>query len=1217
MLRNNRKLISHFNHRISVGKNNFIVRSLENPICNNLLAVYQHSHVIKKENSVLSDLLDVLHLREAQLTCDTPLKEYANKLISNTNLPSYSSKIFDKNNESKSTNEPKIADSKLVDILNKNSKSTLPQSNKQKKIIDENTNMRIRFKKEFGDLKKEINKNKKMKEESDIDRQQKNFNDDVKTYVDICSRSKSMLPNAMRLVEYYTRDTKEEFTNSHTGNKSYRKITDIEIFNKLMFAFAKDGKIKKIIWCFDRLSSINVKPNLDSYLAALISIAHSNNNDNSTQNNSKSDFNKSLVMRILLDCEKSNLNISEAATSLNYSSEQMMAIEKALNLVNYKFRFVDTEDLSKKNSLTSHSSSRNNSNNKQAQSISYENKYYCSELSEKNTILKNFQDQIKIEKKFMIEVPSIYERSGDSLKSEQFKSFLKRRFREKITRNFVKLLNSLENSALNNDVRKFPADDKFLYPFLSIKDKKVYIDMLDKEVEILSQVSDYYSNSLRQISINIGSRIEDMFRKNCAQSDNDIEKIRKNYSRYIDHIFDSSDSDDSQRENWLKIMREEKLFNFQGIEPWSYEIKKRIGNILLEKVLLKSCTLPAKSKYGKEDNAFYKIYRTSGVYKDPQIKVHPLISKIFSTTLIFEANKLPMVTPPLPFYSMNKGGYLISDTKFFQTHPVPVEQLNMNSKFQSYMYPIYDSLNVLSSCPWKINTTLLDMIIKIFNEKGNKKLDVPQPSEEGPEIPEPPINTSDKKAYAIYMKKKIDAEKVRAEMHSLWCSELYRLSIANMYRDKVIWFPHNMDFRGRTYPIPPYFNHLGCDISRSLILFANGKELGKDGLDQLKLHCINLTSTMNKATLKERLDYADSIIDDIIDSAKNPFTGKLWWQQWEDKWQVLACCIELKNALETNNPEKYISHFPIHHDGSCNGLQHYAALGRDKKGAMSVNLAPAERPNDVYSTVLDIVEEARKKDEKTSETARILKGRIQRKVVKQTIMTTVYNVTFYGARRQIKGQLQDIEELKRNDVILKDSSLYLATKTFESIRKIFTAAKEIQDWFAQCSHLITYIREKNISWQTPLGLFIVQTYEKKLPSGTCVVPNIQKQRNAFAPNFIHSLDSCHMMLTSLHCQKAGIQFVSVHDCFWTHPSTAIEMNKICRDQFVALHSQPLLDNLSQYFMDNFGFTEHEIMMQEKHDIKQLMLKFNDVLMNVPQKGNFNLDDVKDSVYFFS
>lgn len=42
-------------------------------------------------------------------------------------------------------------------------------------------------------------------------------------------------------------------------------------------------------------------------------------------------------------------------------------------------------------------------------------------------------------------------------------------------------------------------------------------------------------------------------------------------------------------------------------------------------------------------------------------------------------------------------------------------------------------------------------------------------------------------------------------------------------------------------------------------------------------------------------------------------------------------------------------------DGSCNGLQHYAALGRDQAGAEQVNVAPADVPQDVYSGTAKLV----------------------------------------------------------------------------------------------------------------------------------------------------------------------------------------------------------------------------------------------------------------------
>ena len=138
---------------------------------------------------------------------------------------------------------------------------------------------------------------------------------------------------------------------------------------------------------------------------------------------------------------------------------------------------------------------------------------------------------------------------------------------------------------------------------------------------------------------------------------------------------------------------------------------------------------------------------------------------------------------------------------------------------------------------------------------------------------------------------------------------------------------------------------------RSLLLFAKGKPLGKKGFDWLKIHCINLTELKKKSPVKDRLAYADEVMEDILDSANNPLDGKRWWIQAEDPWQTLAACIEIRNALRhPEGPEKYISHIPIHQDGSCNGLQHYSSLGRDTYGATYVNVVPGEAPQDIYST---------------------------------------------------------------------------------------------------------------------------------------------------------------------------------------------------------------------------------------------------------------------------
>jgi DNA-directed RNA polymerase len=56
--------------------------------------------------------------------------------------------------------------------------------------------------------------------------------------------------------------------------------------------------------------------------------------------------------------------------------------------------------------------------------------------------------------------------------------------------------------------------------------------------------------------------------------------------------------------------------------------------------------------------------------------------------------------------------------------------------------------------------------------------------------------------------------------------------------------------------------------------------------------------------------------------------------------------------------------FFANQDGSCNGLQHYAALGRDVLGGRSVNVLPSPKPQDVYSEIAAIVEQKRADDEK-------------------------------------------------------------------------------------------------------------------------------------------------------------------------------------------------------------------------------------------------------------
>lgn len=296
-----------------------------------------------------------------------------------------------------------------------------------------------------------------------------------------------------------------------------------------------------------------------------------------------------------------------------------------------------------------------------------------------------------------------------------------------------------------------------------------------------------------------------------------------------------------------------------------------------------------------------------------------------------------------------------------------------------------------------------------------------------------------------------------------------------------------------------------------------------------------------------------------------------------------------------------------------------------------MNLANSgDRPADVYTGVAELVnKQIDEAAEKGDEMAQILKGNISRKVVKQTVMTNVYGVTFVGARAQIENRLRENPNIPRAKVYALSG--YLAKKVFSSLGEMFTGAHKIQDWLTDSARRIArsvpletlqeaglvaggpppveepaeptkksgYVKKKkskvfsarnpsanqmsSVIWTTPLGLPIVQPYRRsgkkqiatllqtifiEDPDASRPV-NALKQSTAFPPNFIHSLDATHMLMSAVACHKKGMSFASVHDSYWTHACDVDGMNEVIRDQFIELHSQPIMENLIAEFKERY------------------------------------------------
>ncbi|KAL4738427.1 hypothetical protein BDV11DRAFT_189717 [Aspergillus similis] len=699
------------------------------------------------------------------------------------------------------------------------------------------------------------------------------------------------------------------------------------------------------------------------------------------------------------------------------------------------------------------------------------------------------------------------------------------------------------------------------------------------------------------------------------------------------------DRDKLKSINWknaLKSMEQE--------EPdivWATAIKAKVGAVLMSllydvaKVPVPVNEAAAAKKIKRRDEivmqpVFQHSYQITWGRRTGYIHVNPEMIKLLTREPAEDllGRQLPMLCKPRPWKGYKDGAYFYHQNLFVRSTPgESLQPTYVKAALENDgLKMIRKGLDILGGTGWVINRDVFNVMLEAWNT-GEPIADL---APLDPELPIPPKPSPEEgyEAEKEWHTKVRDIENQRGGYHSQRCFQNFQMEVARSYLNETFYLPHNMDFRGRAYPIPPYLNQMAADNARGLLLFSEAKPLGESGLRWLKIQIANLAG-FDKASLSEREQFAMDHLDDVLDSANNGLRGRRWWLQAEDPWQCLAACCELRNALQHPNPTEYASRLPIHQDGSCNGLQHYAALGGDKLGAQQVNLEPSDRPSDVYSAVAQYVKEAVAREAAQGDPiAKMLEGKITRKVVKQTVMTNVYGVTFIGAMKQIRKQLANYYP-ELSDHEKKTGAIYVARKVFQALGTMFEGARDIQHWLGDSANRITQSlppeqiedlakevlnpssstlpltsrgkSKKSLSssdpsahfkttviWTTPLGLPVVQPYRNRLPrrvvtsfqslsvveqdSRYCVTR--RKQLQAFPPNFIHSLDATHMMLSAIACHQAGLTFSAVHDSFWTHPSDVDSMNRILREAFVQMHSDDVVKRLAAEFEVRYGRNLH-------------------------------------------
>ncbi len=718
-----------------------------------------------------------------------------------------------------------------------------------------------------------------------------------------------------------------------------------------------------------------------------------------------------------------------------------------------------------------------------------------------------------------------------------------------------------------------------------------------------------------EVAMKIGQSILDLieYRKFKAQNPGFLYAIERNLET----------NNPSHRRTVLMLQKRK-----AGIEdePWSKETKFHIGWKLLC-LLIESTGVVELTKEGPQRYRWIK----------PTALVEKYFREANAKCEVLHPVCLPMVVPPLPWEGVHGGGFLNNHkTNRYKL----IKTTNGKAlKAQGKMPLVYRALNALQETPWRINKRVYEVIREIWSTTNGMGVLPPPDGDELP--PKPWADDEEHKRMQqtspeVVEKWKREANEVYArnsEARTKRFTLSFQLLMAERFlNEPEIFFCWFLDWRGRMYPLQRHLSPYSDDAGRALLEFADGKPLGERGTYWLAVHGAN-SYGYDKVPFAERIEWVHEHEREILDSASNPIDGCRFWMDADKPFQFLAFCFEWAGVKREG--ACFISHVPVRMDGTCNGLQHFSALLRDREGAKATNLAPAERPSDIYGKVAKVVAELVEQDlanrsvfkaEKSEDgsleqslrfcdMAAVWHGKIDRRLCKENVMTTPYGVTKNGLRDQLLEQLKERGE----DFLATDDNwnvcLYLAERVHEAIDRVVVAAQAGEQWFREVAKVMNEAN-KPLCWTAPSGFKVWHECREQESKVIATVLgkdrirhtlkkdserlNKRKQVSGISPNFIHSLDASHLVLTVNKCLDAGIlSFAMVHDSYGTHAADIERMAGILREAFVEMYSAPILENF-----------RNEV-------ASQLPGKLAGKIPPLPPRGDFDVQEVRESLYFFS
>jgi len=573
---------------------------------------------------------------------------------------------------------------------------------------------------------------------------------------------------------------------------------------------------------------------------------------------------------------------------------------------------------------------------------------------------------------------------------------------------------------------------------------------------------------------------------------------------------------------------------------------------------------------------------------------------------------MPMSEPPIDWSDVYGGGY-IGDAFVRQRSLVKTNDSAYLEELSAAPMPIvYRAMNAIQRTPMSVNTRVVDVMRHCW-ENGLSVGGLP--SLKNTPLPTKPLDIATNEASKKTWKQQaaeIYFDNERQQSKRLQVSKV--LWLADRYKNKPMFYPHQLCFRARGYPLPYFLQPQGPDWSRSMLQFYKGEDVTEDAESWAAVNIANGWG-LDKESFSHRTQWVLDNQDMISSVAKDPLSC-MEWTKADEPWKFLAGCFDWRDMLIQG--KAYRSRLPICSDATTQGLQIYALLLRDERAGYETNCVQRDKPGDVYQAVADkTIERLRVSDNPYAPIW--LSFGIKRGTTKRQAMTLTYGSTFFSCRSYTAEWFySELRDKNRPNPFGKETYKpcnYLATLIWDSINDVVGSARAGMDWLREVAE-ICMDNNSPIRWVTPNGFIVKQDYKRKgkdlvktMVNGVVRQHRILKDKeeldrrkniNALPPNFIHSLDGLGGLLGAtidLALDQGIHSFSMIHDSYGTHSKYSGLLGGCVREASV------------QIFQDN-------ILEDFKNQVLRT-LPTSVSLPPTPPKGSLRVSELRDSDYYFS